>query len=121
MGENVAIIGASVKSHRYSYKAQQMLTDYGHSSYPVSARGQSVLGVDGYSTIADIKEPIDTVTIYINAKLHEKQFEQIAAKQPKRVIFNPGTESEQLMAQYNHLGIDAFEACTLVMLQTKQF
>lgn len=121
MGENVAIIGASPKPNRYSYKAQVMLSDYGHTPFPVSQRGHDILDVAGYCSIDEIKQPIDTVTLYINAKLHEKQFENILSVKPKRVIFNPGTESETLMKKYQENGIEAFEACTLVLLRTNQY
>jgi hypothetical protein len=41
--------------------------------------------------------------------------------QPKRVIFNPGTENPELMKQLAAEGIEVEEACTLVMLHTGQF
>lgn len=121
MGKNVVIIGASPKANRYSYKAQVMLVENGHQPFPVSQRGHDILDVAGFGSIDDIKEDVHTVTLYINAKLHEQQFETILSKKPKRVIFNPGTESDHLMQQYRDHGIDAFEACTLVMLRTGQF
>ncbi|MDP1843656.1 MAG: CoA-binding protein [Sediminibacterium sp.] len=40
---------------------------------------------------------------------------------PKRIIFNPGTENEELEALAKSKGIEAIEACTLVMLNTGQF
>jgi hypothetical protein len=41
--------------------------------------------------------------------------------QPKRVIFNPGTENPALMQQLAADGMEVEEACTLVMLHTGQF
>jgi len=121
MGENVVIIGASPKPARYAYKAQLMLNEYGHNTFPISQRGHDILDATGYCSILDINEPIDTVTLYINAKLHAAQLESILSIKPKRIIFNPGTESGVLMQQYRDQGIDAFEACTLVLLRTNQF
>jgi hypothetical protein len=46
--------------------------------------------------------------------------QQIIPK-PKRVIFNPGTENSALMQELAAAGVDAFPACTLVMLSTGQF
>ena len=121
MAENVVIFGASPKPARYAFKAQKMLADYGHHPFPVSQRGHDILGENGYCSILDIKEPVDTVTMYINAQLHEQHIESILRIKPKRIIFNPGTESETLLKQYQAEGIDAFEACTLVLLRTNQF
>jgi hypothetical protein len=45
----------------------------------------------------------------------------LLALNPKRIIFNPGTENEPFMQAAKDQGIDALEACTLVMLSTGQF
>lgn len=121
MTENVVIFGASPKPTRYAFKAQQMLMDYGHNPFPVSQRGHDILDKNGYCSILEIKESVDTVSMYINAKLHEQHIDSILSVKPKRVIFNPGTESEVLLRRYQDQGIDAFDACTLVLLRTHQF
>jgi hypothetical protein len=43
------------------------------------------------------------------------------ALQPKRIIFNPGTENDELMALASKQGIICQEACTLVLLSTGQY
>jgi hypothetical protein len=43
------------------------------------------------------------------------------ALNPRRVIFNPGTESAPLQQALDEAGIEWLEACTLVMLRTGQF
>ncbi|MEY3677892.1 MAG: hypothetical protein RI924_33, partial [Bacteroidota bacterium] len=40
---------------------------------------------------------------------------------PRRVIFNPGTENDELVEKLNEKGIESVEACTLVMLATGQY
>ena len=48
-------------------------------------------------------------------------YSYIISLQPKRIIFNPGTENsefEKLALQNN---IEVIEACTLVMLSTNQY
>ncbi len=117
----VAIIGASHKPQRYAYKAQVMLMEYKHSVFPVSGNGREILGVQGYSSVRDIEHPIDTVTLYLNAQLHERIKQDVLQLKPRRIIFNPGTESTQLMSFYQSHGIETLEACTLVMLRTDQF
>ena len=59
---------------------------------------------------------VDTVTLYVGPKNQAEWIEYVLSLQPKRVIFNPGTENpvfEQLLRKNN---IEALEACTLVML-----
>ncbi len=117
----VAIIGASHKPQRYAYKAQQMLMDYRHTVFPVSGNGREILGVEGYSSINQINHTVDTVTLYLNAGLHEKIKQDVLSIKPRRIIFNPGTESTELEQFYQQHGIETLEACTLVMLRTDQF
>ena len=121
MALSVAIIGASHKAQRYSYQAQVMLMDYKHTVFPVSGNGREILGVDGYSSVSEIIRPVDTVTLYLNADLHEAIKLDMVALNPRRIIFNPGTESAQLMQHYQSHGIETVEACTLVLLRTNQF
>lgn len=119
--ENVAIIGASSKEDRYAYKAQKMLLDHGHNSFPVNPYGGEALGESFYKSINDIGEDIDTVTLYVAPKRLEKSVDDIIAKKPKRIIFNPGTESSRFKLMFEEAGIETLEACTLVLLSTNQF
>ncbi len=121
MALSVAIIGASHKPQRYAYKAQLMLMDYKHTVFPVSGNGREILGVQGYSSVSEIEHPVDTITLYLNAERHERIKQDILLLKPRRIIFNPGTESTKLMQDYQQHGIKPIEACTLVMLRTDQF
>lgn len=121
MSLSVAIIGASHKPQRYAYQAQVMLMDNGHTVFPVSGNGREILGVQGYNSVIDIKQPVDTVTLYLNASRHEVIKQDVLELNPRRIIFNPGTESEQLMEFYQSQNIETEAACTLVLLRTNQF
>ena len=119
--ETVAIVGASLKPDRYSNRAQRMLTDFGHSVIPVSAIGVDVLGVAGYPNLESFGEQVDAVTLYVGPARQEEIIAEILVLPPKRVIFNPGTESVQSETTLEAAGIKAEQACTLVLLQTGQF
>jgi predicted CoA-binding protein len=121
MPESVAIVGASHKPHRYSYRAQVMLMEKKHTVFPVSGNGRDILGVPGYTSVSQIGKPVDTVTLYLNPLRHRPILQEILDLAPRRIIFNPGTESSELMAEYEAHGIEALQACTLVMIQTGTF
>ncbi len=40
---------------------------------------------------------------------------------PKRIIFNPGTENEEFKQLATQNGVEPIEACTLVMLSIGNF
>lgn len=122
--EVVAVLGASSDPSRYSFKAMQLLQQYGHTPIPIHPRETEVLG---YKVVPEIKElmkrgqKIDTLTMYVNPALSRKYQADILALKPKRVIFNPGSENPELSAALQKVGIRVEEACTLVLLGTNQF
>jgi predicted CoA-binding protein len=89
--------------------------------FPVSPTGAEILGVAGYSAVSEIKEEIDTLTLYLGPDRLGPLVEEIILAKPRRVIFNPGTESEDVMTAFERVGIECEEACTLVLLRTGAF
>jgi uncharacterized protein len=57
----------------------------------------------------------------LNPQLQVAEYDYILDIQPRRVIFNPGTENDELMQLLQEKGIEGLEACTLVMLGTGQY
>ncbi len=118
---NVAILGASAKPERYANKAQVLLAEHGHRVFPVSPTGADILGVEGYSSVSEISEKIDTLTLYLGPDRLAPLIDEIISAKPGRVIFNPGTESKEAITAFEKAGITCEEACTLVLLQTGSF
>jgi predicted CoA-binding protein len=120
--KKTVIIGATSNPSRYAYLAADMLTQYGHEIVPIGVRKGEVLGKD----ILDIHskpqiDAVDTVTLYINPQRQEPWRDYILSLKPKRIIFNPGTENPDFEQEAEEKGTEALEACTLVMLRSKQF
>ena len=114
------VIGASVNPSRYSFLAVQKLSSHQH---PVIALGlkKGFIGNTEIETEKKNFDHIDTITLYINP-LHQKEYyDYILSLQPNRIIFNPGTENDELFSLAQQKGIKAIEACTLVLLSTGQY
>lgn len=120
-GTKAAVLGASPKEERYSFKAVHMLKEHGFQPIPVHPAGHTVDGVPGVKTLGDIDDSVDTLTVYVNAGISSLQLDSILALQPRRVIFNPGSENPELAGKLQEAGIEIVEACTLVMLRTDQY
>lgn len=114
------VVGASSKSDRYSFIATNMLAEYGHQVYPYGMRAGNIRE-HVIETNWPVGEQFDTVTLYLNPSNQVPYQEQILALKPKRVVFNPGTENPVFEAQLRDAGIEAIEACTLVLLRTQQY
>ena len=119
--ETVAILGASPKPDRYAYRAMEMLRAHGHRALPVNPAFPEILGETCYPSIADIPEPIETVTLYLGPQRSDPLIPEILAAKPRRIIMNPGAENENLADKARAAGIEVDYACTLVLLQTGAF
>jgi Predicted CoA-binding protein len=118
---NVAVLGASIKPERYSFKAVRMLREKGHAPYPVHPALAEVDGLPAWPSLSAIPAPIDTVTVYLSARNQQPIAEQLLHSGVRRVIFNPGAENPELAEQLRQRGKEVLHACTLVLLSTGQF
>ena len=69
--ETIAIVGASDKSDRDSYKVMKFLQDFGYRIFPVNPNilDARILGQECYPDLSAIKERIDMVDVF-RAKEH---------------------------------------------------
>ena len=118
--KKTVVLGASDNPARYSYLAVEKLNRYGH---PVIAIGkkQGKAGNTKIITERPDEKEVDTVTIYLNPQLQKQYYDYIFSLHPKRLIFNPGAENEELYDLAKAKGIEPVEACTLVLLSTGQY
>ncbi len=120
----VAVLGASSKPSRYSNQAIQLLAQFGYEVVPIHPALDSVHGIPVTASLEELIDqelPISTLTIYLRPELTAEMGEAIVRLKPKRVIFNPGTESSGLVEQLEEAGIAWRNSCTLVLLRSGQF
>ncbi len=120
MEKKTLVLGASDNPSRYSYLAIKRLRNLG---YPVVAVGRKNTKVaDVIIETEQLKfDNIDTITLYLNPQHQQEYYNYILSLKPKRIIFNPGAENDELAALAKQKGILPLEACTLVMLSTNQY
>lgn len=120
MSKKTLVIGASLKEERYSNKAIKRLRN---KNVPVVAIGLRKGTVDDVhiETEKIAFKNIDTVTLYLNPKRQKEYYNYVVSLQPKRVIFNPGTENMEFVALLQKNNIISEVACTLVLLSLNQY
>jgi len=121
MPEIVAIIGASEKKDRFAHMAMIALRKHGHNVRLVNPFKTSIEGDRCFKTVAEIKEKINTVTLYVNPSRFRDHIEEVIQVKPERVIMNPGTEDAEMEKRLEDAGIKVNRACTLVLLSSGQF
>jgi len=114
------VIGASLKTNRYSNMAIHKLVNYNHPVKAIGLREGEVKGITIETDKVDF-ENIHTVTLYLNPKRQPEYYDYLVSLKPERVIFNPGTENPSLYKILKENNIEVEVACTLVLLSTDQY
>lgn len=114
------IIGATTNKERYAYKAIQSLIQHNHQVVAIGSKQGMAVDVPIESEKISFKG-IDTVSLYINPKVQEEYYDYIISLQPRRIIFNPGTENTTFYELLEKKSINFEVACTLVLLATNQY
>ncbi len=114
------VIGASLKPNRYSNIAITRLRNNEQTTKAIGLREGEVEDVKIETKLKDFQN-IDTVTLYLNPKRQRDYYEYIISLNPRRVIFNPGTENPDFYKMLRENKIQVEVACTLVLLSTNQY
>lgn len=118
--KKTVVLGASNNPERYSYLAVQKLVAHQHT---VVAIGNKIGKIGAIEIVIETPplQDVDTVTLYLNPIHQKPYYDYILSLHPKRLIFNPGTENDELFALAKANNIVPMEACTLVLLGTGQY
>lgn len=114
------ILGASRNEERYAYKAAVRLVSHGHNIINIGQSDGVVAGTP-IELPGKIHTNIDTITIYLAPQNQTALYDYVLRTRPRRVIFNPGAENEELKVLAQQQGIAVENACTLVLLATGQY
>jgi len=114
------VLGASDNPSRYSYLAINRLRSHGHPVVAIGKKNSMVADVPIEKEKKDWNN-VDTVTLYLNPTHQQQYYDYILSLKPKRIIFNPGAENDELADLAVKNGIKPIEACTLVLLSTNQY
>ena len=114
------VLGASLNPVRYSNMAINRLVNNKFDVVAIGLREGHVAGVE-ISKEQQLFDDIDSVTLYLNPQRQKEYYTYIVSLNPRRVIFNPGTENPELYQLLHENNIESEVACTLVLLGTIQY
>ena len=113
--KKTVVIGASPNPSRYSHRAVISLLEKDHKVVPIGIREGNIEDLTIRVDKPTIEE-VDTISLYVGPRNQEHWSDYISNLNPKRVIFNPGTENEAYEKELESQGIQTERACTLVLL-----
>lgn len=113
---SVAVIGASHDRRKYGNKAVRAYIESGYAVFPVNPKEATIEGLKAYPSLHDIAEHVDFVSLYVPPAIGLKLLPEIAAKEPRELWLNPGSESDDLIEAAADLHLRAIVACSIVAL-----
>lgn len=112
--KTVAVIGASSDRAKFGNKAVRAFRSAGHRVIPINPYHEEIEGLRAYKSVLDVPGTIDMATVYVPASVGEGLIDELAAKGIAEVWFNPGAESDALVARARAAGLRPIQACSIV-------
>lgn len=117
----VAIIGASADRSKFGNRSLRAHAGCGYEVFPINPRGGLIEGLEVYTAIEGVPaSPLDRVSLYVPPAVGIGLLEAIAAKGCGELWLNPGTESPELVARAEELGLNPIVACSLIDCETRR-
>jgi predicted CoA-binding protein len=110
----VAVIGASNDRSKYGNKALRAFRQRGYTVYPVNPNETTVEGLAAFPSIKDVPVRPEMITVYVRPPVLLKLLPDIAARGCDELWLNPGTESEEVLAEAERLKLNVIQACSIV-------
>ena len=112
--KTVAIIGASNDRAKFGNKAVRAFLQQGYTVYPVNPKQKSIEGLTAYASIREVPVRPAMISIYVPPPILLKLLPDIAARGCDELWLNPGTESDQVLAEAERLGLNVIQACSIM-------
>ena len=112
---SVAILGASTDRTKFGNKSVRAHLAQGYTVYPVNSKGGEIEGLVAYKSLAEIPSgQLDRISVYLPPKVGLAVLPEIAARGCSQLWLNPGSDSPELVAAAEALGLTVIQACSIV-------
>lgn len=112
--KTVAVIGASTDRTKYGNKAVRAFSQTGYTVFPVHPAQTEVEGLPCFKSILDVPLRPDLVSVYVGPQRLVQILPDIAAKGCNELWLNPGTESAEVFAKAEELGLKTVQTCSIL-------
>ncbi len=117
-----AVVGASNNKDKFGYKVFEKLRSRNYTVYPVNPTCAEIEGVTCYKSLGDLPEIPGAVSVVVPPSAGLKILEEARKAGIKRLWFQPGAESEEIIQKASELGLQiVYYNCVLVVLDFPEF
>ena len=110
----IAIIGASNDRNKYGNKAVRAFLRQGYVVYPVNPHEETIEGLKVFKSVTEVPTKPAMISVYVPPAVLLKLLPEIAARDCEELWLNPGTESDEVLAEAERLGLNVIQACSIV-------
>lgn len=114
MLRTVAVVGASSDRHKFGNKAVRAFQAAGYRVIPVNPNEREVEGIPTYASVLDVPGTIDMATVYVQPDVGLRLLPEFEQKQIPEIWFNPGAESDEILAEGRRRKLNVILACSIV-------
>jgi predicted CoA-binding protein len=112
--KTIAIIGASADRAKFGNISVRAFLKQGYTVYPVNPKESQIEGLPVFRSIAEVPVRPDLISVYLPPTVLRKILPDIAVKGCNECWLNPGTESPEVLAEAERLGLNVIQACSIV-------
>jgi predicted CoA-binding protein len=112
--KTVAVIGASSDRTKFGNKAVRAYVQQGYQVFPINPKATEIEGLPAFPAIAALPVRPQLVSVYLPPPVVLKVLPEIAAKGCDELWLNPGTESPEVLAEAERLGLNVVQACSIL-------
>src|SRR5437762_2878342 len=112
--KTAAVIGASNDRNKYGNKAVRALRQQGYEVFPVNPKETEIEGRPAFKSIREVPVRPAMVSVYLPPPILLNVLPDIAAKGCDELWLNPGTDSEEVVAAAERLGLNFIRACSIL-------
>lgn len=114
--KTAAIIGASRDRSKFGNKAVRAYAQQGYQVFPVNLKDDEIEGLPVFKTILAIPVRPQIISVYVPPAALLKILPDIAKRGCDELWLNPGTESDEVLAEAERLGLNVIQDCSIVSL-----
>ncbi|MER5862741.1 CoA-binding protein [Kitasatospora sp. NPDC002040] len=116
-GDTWAVVGLSNNTARAAYGVARVLQRAGKRVVPVHPKAETVLGEQGYATLAEVPFDVDVVDVFVNSSLAGAVADEAVAKGAKAVWFQLDVIDRAAYARTTAAGLDmVMDRCPAIEL-----